>query len=1662
MKDFRLFSFVGRIFGLTLASLCVGLLWFIPSSLAATYIVDTAADAQDGECVVDTTFSEAINCANANPGADTINFSIGTVNLVSNPPAMTEAVDMDGNGTVTISAASSVTWAVTASGAASNVTIRGLTITGFSQCGISIIASNITVGGTDATDRNVIYSPEGAVGVCIRGSNNTVINNYIGVEADGVTPGSLIAGISFDGFGTGNVVGGDASNERNVISGNTQYGIRFWEGDAGATVLGNYIGLDAGGTVAVPNGIGVFFTNDTYPNAVQIGGTTAGERNIISGNTNYGISISGTHQNTKIIGNYIGTNVVGTAALANGQSGIRFDNGACSAVGNCLIGGTASGEGNVISGNTNYGIETAGGTPASLWQITANYIGTNAAGNAAVPNNIGIYLAGGGTSVVIGKNDTSATNYNVISGNTITGLKVQNFSGSSTISSNYIGLNAAGTAAIPNGEHGISILNLNAAGVVTLGSSTATSPTNVISGNMGNGIYIETSDGSVSVYSSILGLSAAQDADLGNNHGIYCLNGTGEATIGNTLTQGFNVIAGNGVHGIWISDASSEITGNYVGVNSALTTVLKNDSSGIYVSGGAAVIGGTESGQGNIITGHTAGFADQINLGSDADGVQILGNYIGMDTDGDVLGSGTDGIYVQGTNTVIGSSVSGGRNYIGNMTGDGIELSAAEGTTVVNTYIGVKPDGVSNIGNGGSGILIAGGTNNVIGYDYDETVGAEKRNLIQFNITAQIKVDGTGVGDNMTIRGNYLGTTNPTTFVNSPNNGVSLVGTSITTSSTSRFAITTGFADGSKVDIFSVTGAGVITYEGTATVASGTAQLDKDFTAIGGDNYFFQITEADGDSTVVSGSSLVNPDSSAPSALTVTSSVSATNVAAYTFTGTKDVYSSVWYGDTQRVAVDSSTAWTYAVTLAEGANAFSFTSKDYSSNESEATAVSITLDTIVPSVSSITSAISYSGTGSTYSATITGTKEAGSSVKNNDTEIVAANDSTTWSYISTLAVGSNTYSFVVTDAVGNPSGATAHTITYTQLAATTDNSGTVGGGSGSNGYESNHYSDTLIDEEEEGEEEEAGEEIVEPVEEDIPMEILDPAEASEDQFGTQVGTEESFNQMDASDFAEEVEQLYPVSDVYVLPSVSFGEVQPQAMVLPETAVTREDVFIQPVLQGEMGDIESDEDSDTVPDWWEQANFNTMFVNKTADSDNDGVTDSMEWMNGTNPVSADSDADGVEDGVEITFGLNPGNWDSDEDGLSDVREIELGTNPLSADSDEDGVIDNIEVGAGSNPLNVKNAPVITMIGGVPDQWLKDYGLDDVLYGQPAFVSELNVNVERTLAWDTDKDGLSDRDELNYGTNPLEADSDDDGVSDGAEVHVYQTDPNVMTRSGQLFQTRISSLKSSVRNTYMDGYPLIAGTSKPDTHVQISFVLLKGNAASTGVQQSLLQRLSHLLLANLFGEVENTGDTMTLETQTGGHGKFLVRPEDELSAGRYAVVVRSFDAEGNITSETLPYDLTIDPTAAMSLVDPKQLDTQLIDVANLEVFKIQNSQPYLYGVAEKGYEVVTSWESELFTSSLVVDTTKGEFLTASPSELEQGDHNVFVYAVEPSKNLYSSVIDVGFQVVGAGALYSSAEEGHASPFVIFGLGGVLLILGLGFVAYKNTHEAKRSAL
>jgi len=119
-------------------------------------------------------------------------------------------------------------------------------------------------------------------------------------------------------------------------------------GTTGNLVQGNFIGTNAAGTGAIGNGSGVVTEGQSGNfSSHTIGGTAPGARNIISGNNGPGINIGGTLSGSLVQGNFIGTDVTGSIAVANASDGVFINFGSA----NNTIGGTTPAARNVISGN---------------------------------------------------------------------------------------------------------------------------------------------------------------------------------------------------------------------------------------------------------------------------------------------------------------------------------------------------------------------------------------------------------------------------------------------------------------------------------------------------------------------------------------------------------------------------------------------------------------------------------------------------------------------------------------------------------------------------------------------------------------------------------------------------------------------------------------------------------------------------------------------------------------------------------------------------------------------------------------------------------------------------------------------------------------------------------------------------------------------------------------------------------------------------------------------------------------------------------------------------------------------------------------------------------------------------------------------------------------
>src|SRR5262249_42171631 len=183
--------------------------------------------------------------------------------------------------------------------------------------------------------------------------------NSIGTKAAGTAAiPNAYQGIEIFGGAQNNTIGGTNSGARNIISGNTFDGVSLLEAGTNSNLVqGNYIGLNAAATAALPNnGAGVVIAAGAQSNTIG-SGSSAGGRNVISGNVYQGIVItdSGTNSN-KVQGNIIGLNPTGTAAMSNQFEGVAIFGSASSNT----VGGTTNVSPNIISGNVGSGISISG------------------------------------------------------------------------------------------------------------------------------------------------------------------------------------------------------------------------------------------------------------------------------------------------------------------------------------------------------------------------------------------------------------------------------------------------------------------------------------------------------------------------------------------------------------------------------------------------------------------------------------------------------------------------------------------------------------------------------------------------------------------------------------------------------------------------------------------------------------------------------------------------------------------------------------------------------------------------------------------------------------------------------------------------------------------------------------------------------------------------------------------------------------------------------------------------------------------------------------------------------------------------------------------------------------------------------------------------------
>ena len=374
------------------------------------------ADTNDGSCNADCSLREAIVAANANPGADTIAFNIPASDPGRNPTT----------GVFTITVDSLL-------GALPQIT-GTVTIDGYTQGTIS------TPGDTsdDATPNTHALAA---------GLNTRLLieltDDAIGVAANGLdfasgAFNSRVRGLSIYGFASGagiNVSGVDGIN-----------------------IEGNFLGVRADGTTAVANNYGAIISGAAR---TMIGGLTANTSNLISGNDQAGVLVTGVvttgEDRNSVLNNLIGTNALGVLGLPNAESAVGVNKGGVLIIDAGGVSVGIGGAGNVISGNNGIGIimsRSASGSETSDNIVQANLIGITANGASALPN------SGDGIEITNAQNNLigglTAGEGNTISSNSANGIAI---TGTLIIGSESNDNTIASNTITANGMDGVLVLS---------------------------------------------------------------------------------------------------------------------------------------------------------------------------------------------------------------------------------------------------------------------------------------------------------------------------------------------------------------------------------------------------------------------------------------------------------------------------------------------------------------------------------------------------------------------------------------------------------------------------------------------------------------------------------------------------------------------------------------------------------------------------------------------------------------------------------------------------------------------------------------------------------------------------------------------------------------------------------------------------------------------------------------------------------------------------------------------------------------------------------------------------------------------------------------------------------------------------------------------------
>ena len=747
----------------------------------SSILVDTTADSGAGS------LRQGILDANSAGGADLIEFDITglaphTINPITALPDITDLVTIDGTTEpdftpptraieIDGSGLPDNTLGLHLASGSGGSTIRGLAVNRF---------TNASVVGD-------------SVGLAVDSDGNTIVGDYLGTDPVGATAAGNDIGLKVTG--NGNTIGSASAGDANVLSANESFGLLVNGGDTNV-VKGNLIGVGADGTTDLGNSNTGVSVQGTAPSGNVVGGVAAGERNVISGNSTgvyidgaaTGTDLRGNLLGTNATETLARPNTLWGVLLENGTLTTVRDNLIANSGTTGIRVSTGSGSGNSFNQNR---IRDTGGLGIDLAKsgdgnnvVTANDTDDGDSGPNSLQNFPVIDRA------VVGNSGYTAIKGTLNSSASGT-FTIEAFAqGACNASGNGEGATFLEDVTLSTDPGGDVTFEIAVPSGVAVGDAITTTATNSTTGNTSEFSACKTAEEGLVVNSAAAGgdnlcdaictfSDALDDAFApGDDTILFDITGgaqtiepvgpfgpvppdtTIDATLqgGSTSTvkgitldgssagagaDGLQLGGGSDVSGLAIRDfdgdgieASSNdntVAGNYIGTNNGGTVDAGNGQVGVrVVSGSNNVIGGTSAAARNVISGNQHG------IRIDTPGTEVDGNYIGVDRTGDVALPNLIGIHFIGGfgGSSVGGSTVGERNVISGNTAEGVLIDSSDDNILRGNHIGVGATESTNVPNGGSGVQLFG-----------TTEGTQIGGLTpgQGNVIAQNGLDGVAV-----------------------------------------------------------------------------------------------------------------------------------------------------------------------------------------------------------------------------------------------------------------------------------------------------------------------------------------------------------------------------------------------------------------------------------------------------------------------------------------------------------------------------------------------------------------------------------------------------------------------------------------------------------------------------------------------------------------------------------------------------------------------------------------------------------------------------------------------------------------------------------------------------------------------------------------------------